>query len=245
VKNIFAALTLLLVLTMSAYASEVYELWDKILNETVSDGYKNGVELTVVDYRMIMVKPEYTELLETLSRYRIADLESRDERLAFWINVYNIAAVKMIIDSYPIESIRKAGNIFRSVWNRDIIDIGGELYTLGQIEHDILREYDEPRIHFAIVCASVSCPDLADSSYRAATLDEQLNRQTMDFLKNSGKGLRIDRANNTIHISRIFKWFEKDFGDRDGVLQFIDRYLGNGYLQYRVRYLNYDWDLNE
>jgi len=244
-KKTFVAMTLFLMLTVALCANEVYELWDQILAETVSYGYRNGVELTVVDYQKVKNMPEYAELLETLSGFRITDLAGRDASLAFWINVYNIAAVKMIIDNYPLSSIRRAGNLLRSVWNRDVIDIGGEMYTLGEIEHDILKKYDEPRIHFAIVCASISCPDLADRSYRAATIDEQLNRQTFNFLENRGKGVRIDRENKTIHVSRIFKWFEDDFGDREGVLQFISKYLDNGYLQYRIRYLNYDWELNE
>ena len=242
-KQILVLLTFLLLVSF-IYAQELYELWDDILRESVSYGKINDIELTVVDYPHIQNMPQYSELLDNLSKYNLSDLENRDEKLVFWINVYNIAAIKMIIDNYPLKSIRRAGNIFRSVWDRDVIDIGGEKYTLGHIEHEILRKYDEPRIHFAIVCASVSCPDLIITSYRVETIDQQLTAQTVSFLRNSGKGAKIDPESKILSISQIFKWFESDFGGRDGVINFINSHLVEDYSTYKIRYLNYDWDLN-
>ncbi len=135
-------------------------------------------------------------------------------------------ALKMVADHWPIGSIKDAGSLFRRVWSRVSGSLGGKPITLGEIEHLILRKMGEPRIHLAIVCASISCPDLRNEPYAAAKLneqlDEQLDEQSRHFLNNAGKGLKIEK--NAIRLSKIFDWFEDDFKVSGGVMAFIKHY---------------------
>ena len=129
--------------------------------------------------------------------------------------------------------------------------IAGKMRTLNEIEHEILRKMDEPRIHVAIVCASVSCPDLRSEAYTVDKLDSQLDDQLRLFLVNTEKGLRVDTKKGRIYLSSIFKWFKEDFESKGGVRKYLAPYapestkaaLKNNKLS--VYYLDYDWDLNE
>ena len=126
--------------------------------------------------------------------------------------------------------------------------VGGKELTLNEIEHEILWKIDEPRIHVAIVCASVSCPDLRKEAYVTNQLDSQLNNQMRSFLANRNKGLRIE--NGKLYLSSIFKWFKDDFKSRGGVLSFIRPYVDEkereaiASSQLKIAYMNYDWGLN-
>ena len=121
---------------------------------------------------------------------------------------------------------------------------------MNEIEHEILRKMDEPRIHVAIVCASVSCPDLRLEAFKADSLNEQLNDQMKMFLQSSEKGMRIDKNNNRVYLSSIFKWFEDDFESRGGVLKFISNYVSPetakelSDFRIDVSYLDYNWSVN-
>ena len=156
----------------------------------------------------------------------------------------------MVQDNYPVKSIKDAGSFFSPVWKKTAGVVGGKDITLDDIEHGILRKMGEPRIHIAIVCASVSCPDLRTEVYTEKKLNAQLDDQMKGLLANSGKGLQIDRQKGKIYISSIFKWFKEDFESRGGVVTFITPYSperDRKYLQgknYKVAYLDYDWDLN-
>ena len=127
--------------------------------------------------------------------------------------------------------------------------VGGKETTLHVIEHEILRKMGDPRIHAAIVCASVSCPDLRQEAFTAENLDVQLDDQLKQFLANPGKGLKIDRVDKRISLSRIFDWFEEDFEPKGGVLKFIARYVPEKDREWiakgSVSYLDYNWDLNK
>ena len=139
---------------------------------------------------------------------------------------------------------------FSPVWGKTAGVVGGKGITLDEIEHGILRKMGEPRIHIAIVCASVSCPDLRTESYTEKKLNTQLDDQMKSLLANRGKGLHIDRQKGKIYISSIFKWFKKDFESSGGVVEFITPYSpeqDRKYLEeknYKVSYLDYDWGLN-
>ncbi|MCZ6541330.1 MAG: DUF547 domain-containing protein, partial [Nitrospinae bacterium] len=144
-----------------------------------------------------------------------------------------------------------AGNLLGSVWKKTVGVVGGKDDTLNEIEHEIIRKMGDPRIHAAIVCASVSCPDLRKEAYTKEHLDAQLNDQLRRFLANRGKGLQINHKNGRILLSKIFDWFEDDFEPKGGVLPFLARYapepdrslLKNGDAD--VSYLDYNWDLNK
>ena len=165
---------------------------------------------------------------------------SRQARLAYYINLYNAATVLLILEHSPLESI---GDISRP-WGRKWIQIGGQRYSLGDIEHEILRKMGEPRIHFAINCASVSCPRLLPRAFTEASLESQLEGATRDFINDPS---RNDLSNGQARLSKIFKWYRKDFRSEDtSLLDYLNRYLADPLpADTRILYLPYDWSLNE
>ncbi|MHC4740171.1 MAG: DUF547 domain-containing protein [Planctomycetota bacterium] len=196
---------------------------------------------------------------------------SEKTKIAFWLNVYNAFTLKAIIDNYPIKpsffksrfypknSIRQ----IKGVWDKMAFNVMGRGLTLEYIEHKVLRkEFDEPRIHMAMVCAAIGCPLLRNEPYIGEKLDCQLDDQTRKFLANPEK-FKIDE--NTLGLSPIFKWFSEDFITKYGskqniakhnketsaILNFIAAHLKNNnrdYVlkgQFKIKYLKYDWSLNE
>jgi hypothetical protein len=182
------------------------------------------------------------------------------ERLAFLINAYNAWTVELILTEYPnLESIKDLGSLFRSPWSRRFVPLFGNEVSLDYIEHDLIRGsqgYGEPRIHFAVNCASIGCPALRREAFSGARLEQQLEEATRLFLADRSRN-RLD--GNTLRVSEIFDWYEEDFeqGWRgvNSVGQFLVQYrealdLPDAVVEqlqrddFRIRYLNYDWRLN-
>lgn len=175
---------------------------------------------------------------------------SRADRIAFWINAYNAFTVELVLDHYPIRSIRKIGWLPGAAFRDDFIPMpelkGGDV-SLDDIEHGTLRkDFREPRIHFALVCASRSCPALRPEAYRGAVLDRQLDDQARGFLNDPAKN-RFDPATRTLYLSRIFDWFRADFESSGGSLPaFVAPYLAQPVpADARIVFLDYDWSLND
>jgi hypothetical protein len=207
---------------------------------------------TRVDYAALRSSPEWDALIRSLAGANPSRLRTREERLAFWINAYNILAIDLVLRHYPQDSIRGIGSLFSPVWKRPAGRIGGRTYSLDEVENEILRPMGDPRIHGAIVCASLSCPPLRREPYRAETLDEQLQDNVRRWLADPRKAARIDLRTRTIWLSPIFDWFEEDF--RGGVLPFVAAHLAPaqrarlasiGGEEASVEYLSYDWSLND
>jgi Protein of unknown function, DUF547 len=184
--------------------------------------------------------------LANLGDARPAEM-SADERKAFYVNAYNAAAIGIVLDRYPVKSIRDIDGAFREIRRR----IGGEELSLDDVENR-LRELKDARIHFAIVCASESCPALRPTAYRAETISADLDRQARAFVNDPRKN-EIDRARGRLTLSKIFDWnhaeFERDAGS---VQRFVARYVADGETatwlasdRMRPRYLEYDWSLNQ
>ena len=179
---------------------------------------------------------------------------TRAERMAYWINGYNAYTVKLILEHYPVDSIKDIGGIFKSAFKIEFITsrVRAATISLNTIEHEILRpEFEDPRVHAAIVCASTSCPVLRAEAFRADRLDAQLDAAMRGFINDPVRN-RWDPASRTLHLSSIFKWFRADFESTDGTaLAFAGRFfdaeiaaqLQNG-AQPSVEYLKYDWSLN-
>jgi len=260
---LFAALLLSLCPTRALSASPAqfdYSSYQQFLDRYVVQGKSiGGIKLSVIDYESIQQdrkKPNslYERILKQLATFDPRTLRNTQEQKAFWINTYNIGAIKMIVDYYPVDSIRSRKiNWFRNPWALKILTIGNETYSLGQIEHEILiGNYQDPLIHFAIVCASVSCPDLNPQVYRGDRLQRQLERRARHFLLNRKKGLWIRKEQNEVFFSQIFRFDEKSFanGAKDAVpliVRFIDDNEDREYVHtgnYKIRYLDYNWDLN-
>ena len=191
--------------------------------------------------------------LRSVSETDPKKLASREERIAFWVNAYNALTIRGIIEFYPMKSIKdKVNRIFGyNIWTDYKIEVGGRERSLDEIEHRILRKMGEPRIHFALVCASLGCPKLSRDAYRGADLEEQLDRQAREFL-NDPERTRVDRSGREVYLSKIFKWFDDDFGGtEETVLRFIAPYRPEAerdlLLKGRpeINYLSYDWSLND
>ncbi len=208
---------------------------------------------TRVDYAALAHSADWKKLVAGLARADPGQLDGRAERLAFWINAYNVLAIDLVARNYPVESIRDLGSFLRPVWKREAGRVGGEPVTLDRIEHGILRPMGEPRIHAAIVCASVSCPTLRREPWRAGELDAQLDDSLRRWLADPDKGLRVDRERGVLRLSKVFDWFEGDFAGRGGVLAFLEPSMpdaARGWLaahqgRVEVAYLDYDWRLND
>ena len=226
------------------------ELYERLLREhtrEVSDAA--GVR---VDYAALRRSEDWRRLVASLSASDPTQLAERSQRLAFWIDAYNVLAIELVVRNQPRESIRDIGTLFSPVWKREAGRIAGRPYSLDEIEHDILRPLGEPRIHAAIVCASVSCPSLAREPYRAETLDARLDASLRRFLADPRKGSRLDPARGTLVLSSIFDWFAGDFAAAGGALPFLSPHLPEATRAWllpragrvRLAYFDYDWSLN-
>jgi hypothetical protein len=212
-----------------------------LLETHVKPGSIGGIRLSVVDYRGIQSDPHYAKALQAFAAVTPAQLQGKNERLAFWINAYNLLAIKAVLDQYPVKSIKDGGSLLQSIWKKKVGTVAGKAYALDEIENGILRkDFTEPRIHFAIVCASLSCPDLRAESYTAERLDAQLDDAGQPFLANPTKGLVPGPDGKSAKVSSIFKWFGEDFGVVGGPAKFILTKTEPG-----LSYLEYDWSLND
>lgn len=170
--------------------------------------------------------------------------------LAFWINAYNALIIKGVLDHYPTTSVRKI-KPFNGFFSRIRFQVGGRSYTLNDIEHDIIRyEFGDPRIHFALVCASLGCPILENRAFFPETLEERLDNAAANFINNPEK-VRLDRENGVLYLSQIFEWFAEDFEDtHDSVIDFIAEYLPEPDATFlkeqeiQIQHVQYDWQLN-
>ena len=174
---------------------------------------------------------------------------SRNDQLAYWINAYNAFTIQLILRNYPLKSIKDIGSKIKipfvnTPWDVKFIRIGNELYDLNKIEHSILRpKYKEPRIHFAIVCASVSCPKLLNEAYVGSKIEQQLTNQAISFI-NDPKRNKI--TPNKAELSKIFSWFKGDFTKKGTVIDFVNKYSKTKINKNaEIGSLDYDWDLNE
>jgi hypothetical protein len=225
----------------------------RLLEAHVRPGAINGIRLNVVDYRAIKADPDYAAALRDLAKATPESLQTEAERFAFWVNAYNLLAIKAVLDQYPVKTIKDGGSLLESIWKKEIGLAGGKAYALDDIEHGILRkEFRQPRVHFAIVCASVSCPDLRTEPYVAERLNAQLDDAARTFLANPAKGLVPGPNGKTAKVSSIFKWFGGDFGVVGGVSTFIRTKADPGVAariagltDAGLSYLEYDWSLND
>ena len=177
--------------------------------------------------------------LTSLSNSTPDDTWSKDEKMAYWINAYNAFTIKLIIDHYPISSIKEIEN----PWDIKFIELGVDIFSLNDIENKILRKMEDPRIHFGIVCASFSCPKLQNEAFIASKLDQQLNDATKRFLADPD---RNNLSENSIEISKIFKWFSKDFKKEGSIIDFLNKYSEIKISQNAKKtYKDYNWNLNE
>ena len=226
-------------------------VWDRLLKKHVDD---NGM----VDYAGWKASRSDTgalkQYLAVLGRGDPAASTTKQGKLAFWINAYNALTVYGILEVYPTSSIRNhtAKFIGYNIWDDLLLPVRNKKYSLNTIEHKILRKLDEPRIHFAIVCASIGCPRLQNEAYTPKKLESQLADNTRDFFSRQ-RNFQIDPSRRQVRVSSILDWFGKDFGPKpQKALARLAEYMPNdatGRLleqgDFSVKYLDYDWNLNK
>ena len=215
--------------------------YEILLKSHVKSGEKQSIRATLVDYIAWGKNPLHEEALAALQSINPKTLTG-DEKMAFWINAYNLLTIDLIVKTKEMESIKNQGSLFRNVWKSHVWRIHDKTYTLDEIEHSILRPMGDPRIHAAINCASLSCPDLRLEPYAPAQLDAQLDDQIKQFFLNETKGLGL--TSSGLRVSKIFKWFAVDFGGQEGVLRFIQGYFPHLKGTKIADYFEYNWQLN-
>ncbi|WP_299228368.1 DUF547 domain-containing protein [uncultured Psychroserpens sp.] len=210
-----------------------HNLFDSVLKTYVSS--KGNV-----DYKSLKNNPENLRVyIKSLGTHLPNELWSKNDKLAFWINAYNAMTIDLIIRNYPVKSIKD----IKDPWDQRLWKLGSKWYNLNEIEHQILRKMNEPRIHFAIVCASFSCPKLENTAYNGSELETQLNTVTKSFLSD---GTKNNISQNTLELSKIFKWFAKDFKENGSLIDFLNSYTDVEISDSAKKsYKDYNWDLNE
>lgn len=223
------------------------QLLQKYVNENGEVNYK-GWHDSLNDVQSL---DSYLAVLSTASRTARA---TKDSTIAYWVNAYNAVTIKGILREYPTTSIRNhTAKLFGyNIWKNLMLNVGDTQISLNDIEHEVLRKMGEPRIHFAIVCASHSCPRLLNQAYTSADLENQLVANTKSFFANQ-ENFTYDAPNRRFQVSSILKWFATDFGRNQSTqLKTIAPYLPTKAAQdaangnsVRVFYKTYDWSLNE
>ncbi|MEM6745945.1 MAG: DUF547 domain-containing protein [Pseudomonadota bacterium] len=221
--------------------------WDRFLDRYIvregGSGLVAYADVTDADHASLKA---YLSALQAIDPTAL----SRDEAFAYWVNLYNAGTVDLILDNYPVRSIMLLlSGVQPGPWKRSIFVVDGHRLTLDQVEHSILREFwDEPRVHYALNCASIGCPDLARDPYTGRHLDAMLTAAARGYI-NSYRGVRVE--DGKLFASSIFKWFGEDFGDTDEeVIAHFIKYAEPGLADQlrnfdRIDRDGYDWRLNE
>ncbi len=207
--------------------------WNNLLHKYVSNQGKVNYKGFKTDRKTLL------NYITSLSENMPNDSWTKEDKLAYWINAYNAMTIDLILRHYPTESIKN----IKDPWDQRYWKLGGEWYNLNEIEHDILRKMEEPRIHFGIVCASFSCPKLQNRAFTADNLNNQLTLATKEFLSDSN---RNEISENSIKLSKIFQWFAKDFKQNGNLIDFLNKYSSIKIsAKAKKSFKDYDWTLNE
>lgn len=237
-----------------ALATEKHAIFTEILREYVKEG--------LVNYEALKEDVRFKKYIEQLVETNPDEFVTREEKLAFWINVYNAYTLKIICDNYPIKSISELhtgglalGTVLKkTVWHKKLVIVNNELTSLDYVEHQIIRPvFKDPRIHFSIVCAAKGCPQLRSEAYEAGILNDQLNDQARIFIGTRSKN-SFDLNKKIATISPIFQWFKKDFAKNyAGLLLYLCQFLPEDIKtsiesnpkKWKIKFSYYDWSLNE
>jgi len=243
-RIIVFSLSVFAVLGVAAQSGVSHRPFDELLQKYVD-------EAGMVNYKGLQTeRPKLKSYLRMLEANEPKDAWSKDQQLAYWINAYNAFTLELILTHYPLTSIRDIGAAIKipfvnTPWDIKFIKIGDDDKDLNNLEHGIIRkEFDEPRIHFALVCAAVSCPKLQNRAYLPETLDAQLTDAAKDFLSDPGKN-EVKSSSNA-ELSKLFSWYRGDFTKKTSLEEFISKYsetnLDKGA---NLDFKDYNWDLNE
>lgn len=249
--------------TLPAFDHE-HSLWSHLLKTNIT--LVRGGQVSKLDYAAIKKDDKTLKAyLNTLSAVTPTEFShwNKNQRMAFLINAYNAFTVELILTQYPkLKSIRDLGSLFSSPWNKKFIPLLGKVVTLDDIEHKMLRKpgsYNDPRIHFAVNCASIGCPPLREEAFVANKLDAQLNEQTTRFLSDKTRN-RFHQKEQALHVSKIFDWYGSDFEKGHLGIQSLEQFFAKHAKlltddksaqnlirkqEVDIEFLDYDWGLND
>ncbi len=248
-KKIIAALYIIFFFSQQVtFAEADNTFWDSyqdILNSAVTVNTFTSIDgefgNASVNYKKIKTDPELQEKI----RHQREELETvkapeeKKHKLAFWINAYNFFTIVDVVNNYPVTGMKKIG------WKSKHHEVEGVLYSLDNIEHNVIRPLADPRIHFAINCASVGCPSLKAEIFDGNRIDMQLDTVVVNALKNP---LHLRMVDNKLNATQLFKWFSKDFesGGYEGVTDFVKSFAPErlGSIHQVEKKIKYDWNLN-
>jgi hypothetical protein len=266
----FAAVAISLALSAQAWALDhSHKAFDTLLQKHVvvlQGGKASQVRYADFAKDRIALKA----YLDELSSVKKAEFDgwSKAQQMAFLINTYNAQTIELILGNYPVKSIKDIGGVFDDRWERKFFTLLGAPTSLNMVEHKMLRapgRYDEPRVHFAVNCASIGCPMLREEAYSAEKLDKQLEEQTVRFLSDRSRN-RLSKDNSKLEVSKIFDWFKVDWtsgykgigsaGPVSSLESFFSRYAsqlteddaGRSTIRdskAKIEFLNYDWSIND
>lgn len=231
-------LSLLFLLTIHFNSTAQTELFDAFLQENCSD---EGV----VSYKNAKENPKnLKQYISYLQKTKVQEDWSDNKEKAFWINAYNAYTIQLILDHYPLKSILDIRIKGKDAWNHRFAVVGGETYTLNEIEHEILRKkFVDPRIHVGVNCASFSCPPLFNSAFTEANIEAHLEQLMHTFVNDSK---RNELSAKKVKLSKIFEWYQEDFVRDGSLISYLQKYSEVPLTsKTKVRYLEYNWNLNE
>ncbi len=210
-----------------------HQAFDSLLKNNVS-------EEGVVDYAgFIKNKKALRGYITSLGENMPTDNWTKEDKLTYWMNAYNAMTVDLILRNLPLESIKDIDK----PWNQRLWKLGDKWYNLDEIEHQILRKMDDPRIHFGINCASFSCPPLLNEAFTSQKVDFQLEELARNFVNDTRRNSISEKA---VRVSKIFTWFAKDFKKNGSLIDFLNKYATTPInAKAKVRYEDYNWNLND
>lgn len=211
-----------------------HSTWNTLLKTHVTEDGKVGYKGFIKDQVLL------NDYLNYLGELTPDNSWSKNEKLAYWINAYNAFTIALIMEHYPVKSIMDIKN----AWDIDFIHLGNKTYTLNDIEHQIIRkEFNEPRIHFVLVCAAISCPILLNEAYTPDKLEQQLQQQSNGFINDPSKN---SITHKKAKVSQLFNWFADDFTKNGSLIDYLNQFSEIKLdPNTRVDFLEYNWDLNE
>ncbi|CAM9192830.1 unnamed protein product [Choristocarpus tenellus] len=244
-----------------------FTAWDACVKAHVKQGEIAGISLNTVDYSG-EDDPNFSRFVKSLETATTSGL-GKDAEYSLWINAYNALAIKTVTDNpckkkymglmnKKIEGIKDVGSLAKTVWKRPAGVVGGRMVSLDDIENEELRNPKDfpadPRLHACIVCASVSCPDVAMKAYMPETLEEDMSENLRAFLRNTKKGLSLNKSTGVLTLSKIFQWFANDFikTGQSSVVEYLlpfipsedQAWIAENKDKIKLEYFDYNWSLN-
>ncbi len=213
-----------------------------ILQKNVRRRTVAGISGNYVNYAAIKADPRWPGVVKLVANYDLGKLKTRNEKLAFYINAYNVLVIDLLIKNYPVADINKLGSSSSPIWKRPVGTVAGKRMSLDGLEKGIVAPFGDARFHFALNCGALSCPDLRREAYTGAKLRKQLAEQAWIFLHNKTKGVIVNDATKTVRLSKLFEWYVKDFGDAEKYVRRYQKKIPAGYRF--VADIEYSWAAN-